>query len=283
MSTKEMTFAIFVGNRGFMPAELLHEGREEMKQAVTEAGYRFLIMEESATRYGAVETREEGRLYAQWLKEHQGQYDGVICCMPIFIDENGAAIALQDAGVPILMQAYAFYDDEIIRRAAGTTGYSTKLIEEQEENMTSGVLYDLMTQMYTYAPAQESPKDAVFSAERSIILDVARKGNCVIVGRCSDWILRDDPHCLRVWIQSSEQARIARIMEYDHCDAASARTIMIKGDHNRAMYYQYYTRRVWGLARNFHLAIDTTLGYDYARETIAGTLKTLQNNLTAKV
>ena len=151
---------------------------------------------------------------------------------------------------------YAFYDDEIIRRAAGTTGYSTKLVEEQEESMTSSVLYDLLAQMYTDAPAQESPKDAVFAAERAIILDMARKGNCVIVGRCSDWILRDDPHCLRVWIQASEQARIARIMEYDRCDAAAARTIMAKGDRRRAIYYQYYTRRVWGLARNFHLAVD---------------------------
>ena len=122
--------------------------------------------------------------------------------------------------------------------------------------MTSGVLYDLLAQMYTYAPAQESPKDAVFAAERAIILDVARKGSCVIVGRCSDWILRDDPHCLRLWIQASEQARIARIMEYDRCDAAAARAIMAKGDRRRAVYYQYYTRRVWGLARNFHLAVD---------------------------
>lgn len=53
-----------------------------------------------------METREEGRLYHDWLKSHEGEYDGVILCMPIFIDENGAVTALQDAGVPILMQAY---------------------------------------------------------------------------------------------------------------------------------------------------------------------------------
>lgn len=103
---KKTTFAIYVGNRGFMPAELLHDGREEMKRAVEEAGYNYLIMDEDATRYGAVETRDEGRIYAQWLQSHRGEYDGVICCMPIFIDEIGAATALQDAGVPILMQAY---------------------------------------------------------------------------------------------------------------------------------------------------------------------------------
>ena len=101
-----MKFALFFGNRGFMPAELIAGAREDMIKAVTDAGHEALVMDASLTRYGAVETRDEGRLYAQWLKSHEGEYDGVILCMPIFIDENGAVTALQDAGVPILMQAY---------------------------------------------------------------------------------------------------------------------------------------------------------------------------------
>lgn len=72
--------------------------REDMKKAVSDAGYEYLIMDKEATRYGAVETREEGRVYAKWLKSHEGEYDGVILCQPIFIDENGAIAALQDAG-----------------------------------------------------------------------------------------------------------------------------------------------------------------------------------------
>lgn len=101
-----MKFALFFGNRGFMPAELIAGARQDMIKAVTDAGHEALFMDEHATRYGAVETREEGRLYHDWLKSHEGEYDGVILCMPIFIDENGAVTALQDAGVPILMQAY---------------------------------------------------------------------------------------------------------------------------------------------------------------------------------
>jgi L-fucose isomerase-like protein len=101
-----MKFALFFGNRGFMPAELISGARADMIKAVTDAGHEVLVMDEKATRYGAVETREEGRLYHDWLKSHEGEYDGVILCMPIFIDENGAVTALQDAGVPILMQAY---------------------------------------------------------------------------------------------------------------------------------------------------------------------------------
>lgn len=101
-----MKFALFFGNRGFMPAELIAGARADMIKAVTDAGHEYIVMDETATRYGAVETREEGRLYHDWLKSHEGEYDGVILCMPIFIDENGAITALQDAGVPILMQAY---------------------------------------------------------------------------------------------------------------------------------------------------------------------------------
>ncbi len=100
------TFALFFGNRGFMPAELIAGARAEMAKAVKGAGYDFIMTDEGLTRYGAVETREEGLKYAAWLKAHAGEYDGVILCMPIFIDENGAIAALQDAGVPILMQAY---------------------------------------------------------------------------------------------------------------------------------------------------------------------------------
>lgn len=101
-----MKFALYFGNRGFMPAELIEGAREDMVKAVTNAGYDYIIMDKEETRYGAVETRDEGRKYAKWLKSHEGEYDGVILCMPIFVDENGAIAALQDAGVPILMQAY---------------------------------------------------------------------------------------------------------------------------------------------------------------------------------
>ncbi len=101
-----MRFALYFANRGFMPAELIDEARKDMVKAVGKAGYEYLIAPVEMTRYGAVETRDEGILYHQWLKSHEGEYDGVILCMPIFADENGAFNALRDAGVPILLQAY---------------------------------------------------------------------------------------------------------------------------------------------------------------------------------
>ncbi len=103
---RKTTFALYFGNRGFMPETLIAEARKDMVKVVTEVGYDYIMTDDTITRYGAVETREEGRIYAEWLKQHEGEYDGVILCMPIFVDENGAIAALEEAGVPILMQAY---------------------------------------------------------------------------------------------------------------------------------------------------------------------------------
>ena len=101
-----ITFALFLGNRGFFPGELLMAAREEMTRTLEKNGFNVLAMDAASTRYGGVETIEEGKLYAKFLKEHEGEYDGVIVCLPNFGDENGAYHALKDVSVPILVQAY---------------------------------------------------------------------------------------------------------------------------------------------------------------------------------
>lgn len=106
MEKTKMTFALYFGNRGFFPGEVIADAREEMVSVVEKAGYRALVMDESKTRYGAVETIKEGKIYAQFLKEHKDEIDGIILCLPNFGDENGAYYALKDANVPILVQAY---------------------------------------------------------------------------------------------------------------------------------------------------------------------------------
>ena len=91
-----MTFALFFGNRGFFPGELIADARRDMIEACERNGYGWLAMDESLTRYGGIETLSEGRRYAAFLREHRGKYDGVILCLPNFGDENGAAAALQE-------------------------------------------------------------------------------------------------------------------------------------------------------------------------------------------
>ena len=101
-----MTFALYFGNRGFFPESLIGTARDEVAAAVVAAGYDYIIPDADMTRYGAVETRDEGYLYAEWLESHRGEFDGVILSLPNFGDENGAVAALRDARVPILVQAY---------------------------------------------------------------------------------------------------------------------------------------------------------------------------------
>jgi L-fucose isomerase-like protein len=99
-------FALFFGNRGFFPASLIAEARSEMKHALTSLGHEVLLLEEDATRYGAVETPCEGEIYANFLRSNRGKFGGVIVCLPNFGDETGAVAALKEAGVPIWIQAY---------------------------------------------------------------------------------------------------------------------------------------------------------------------------------
>ncbi len=106
MQAQKSTFALFFGNRGFFPASLQAEAREELPRVLRELGHEVLLLEADATRYGAVETVPEGELYANFLREHRGQFDGVILSLPNFGDENGAVAALKEAGVPIFIQAY---------------------------------------------------------------------------------------------------------------------------------------------------------------------------------
>ena len=106
MKKEPLTFALFFGNRGFFPETLIAGARQEMKAQVEALGHKALMLEESATRYGAVETPDDGRIYARFLEAHRGKYDGVILCLPNFGDETGAVTALQDCGTPILIQAY---------------------------------------------------------------------------------------------------------------------------------------------------------------------------------
>lgn len=105
-TAKKSTFALFFGNRGFFPASLLASARQEMTEVLTGLGHEVICLDASATRNGAVETVAEGAVYAKFLKENEGKFDGVILSLPNFGDENGAVAALKYAGVPILLQAY---------------------------------------------------------------------------------------------------------------------------------------------------------------------------------
>jgi L-fucose isomerase-like protein len=107
------TFALFFGNRGFFPASLIAGARDEMRRELNALGHEVLMLEADATRYGAVETPQEGEVYANFLRANRGKFGGVIVCLPNFGDETGAVAALQEAGTPIWIQAYPDQYDEM--------------------------------------------------------------------------------------------------------------------------------------------------------------------------
>ena len=169
---------------------------------------------------------------------------------------------------------YAFYDQEIIEMTAGTTGYTPEFIQKNEEMMTSSFLYDLVNQMYMYAQAdEEAPKDKIYEAESKVVKELAEKGNCVIVGRCSDYVLRDNRNCLRVFFSAPMENRMKRVMERRHLSEKDARQKIQKEDKWRADNYRYYTGRIWGAAGNFDLTVNTALGEDYIEMCIREAMK----------
>ena len=169
---------------------------------------------------------------------------------------------------------FAFYDQEIIEMTAGTTGYTPEFIRKNEEMMTSSFLYDLVNQMYMYAQVdEEAPKDKIYEAESKVVKELAAKGNCVIVGRCSDYTLRDNKNCLRVFFSAPMENRMKRVMERLHLSEKEAKQKIQKEDKWRADNYRYYTGRIWGAAGNFDLTLNTALGEEYIEMCIREAMK----------
>ena len=151
----ETTFALFFGNRGFFPESLIAGAREEMVGAVKKAGYGALTLDAGATRYGAVESPAEGKVYADFLAANRAKIDGVILCLPNFGDETGAVAALQDAGVPILVQAYPDELDKMdmsVRRDAFCGKFSVM-----------DVFYQYGVKFTTFQPHTVHPSSEMFA------------------------------------------------------------------------------------------------------------------------
>jgi len=103
---KNSTFALYFGNRGFFPESLIEGARKELTAALDKLEFGYIMPDISLTRYGAVESTEEGTKYAHFLEANKGKFDGVILCLPNFGDETGAISALRDCGTPIFILAY---------------------------------------------------------------------------------------------------------------------------------------------------------------------------------
>ena len=109
--TRRVTFGVIVGNRGFFPGHLAREGREEMLRALEEEGYDAVVLGADATNYGAIESRDEAKAYADLFKRNRDAIDGIVVTLPNFGDERGVAETLRLAGLNVPVLIHASMDD----------------------------------------------------------------------------------------------------------------------------------------------------------------------------
>jgi cytidylate kinase len=159
------------------------------------------------------------------------------------------------------------YDAELIEKIAEESGFSKEYIAENSEYSAGG---HWLSNALSRDRNGHSYQDDIWVLQRKIILDLAEKESCVIVGRCADYILKDKADCLRVFIHSNLESRAKRIVEqYGERDEAPKKRLQDK-DKRRAAYYQFYTEMKWGEARNYHIALDSgALGIEKCVEILA--------------
>ena len=164
-------------------------------------------------------------------------------------------LAAEKLGIPC-------YDQELITQIAGESGLSQEYIEERGEYTARSTLFSAPL-MFDRSLSDFSVPDLLWQAQRKVILDLAEKGPCVIVGRCGDYILQDKYDLLTVFIHAPKEFRAERIVtEYGSSDVAPMKRIEEK-DKRRKAYYRLYTDMEWGEARNYHLSLNSAaLGFE---------------------
>ena len=164
----------------------------------------------------------------------------------------------------------AYYDSELISEAARQSGLCEEVFQKADERAATGLSYAFTMGYSSFMGGAFTPynsvlsNDGLFKLQSDAIRRLAER-SCVMVGRCADYILRDDPACLSIFIH---------ILSRQGGTEAEARELMGKKDKQRAAYYNYYTNKTWGMAASYDLCIDASiLGLE---ETVAYILRFIE-------
>lgn len=158
-----------------------------------------------------------------------------------------------------------YYDKELLQEAAKHAGMSPEFFAQSDERAPSflsgmfaiGTGYNPAS---CYSCSSSLTGDSVYCAQSEFIRKIAEEKSCVIVGRSADYVLREHPCCLKIFVHSSEEDCIARIMRRgDKPTPEQARTIAHKTNKLRANYYNFYTDKRWGDAASYDLTLNTSL------------------------
>ena len=167
------------------------------------------------------------------------------------------------------------YDKELLQQAAKDSGFCEEIFENHDEKPTNSFLYSLVMDTYSVsgysaAPFLDMPLNhKVFLAQFETIKKIAEKESCVIVGRCADYALSDNPDCINIFIHADLDVRIKNVSRNLNITENKARDIINKTDKQRASYYNYYTSNKWGDSKSYNLSLDAgKLGTDNCVEMI---------------
>ena len=155
----------------------------------------------------------------------------------------------------------SFYDKELLNLAAKESGFSEKFFEQNDEHKKFfKSLFHLHAQhvsdnnFYINKFSQES----LFQFQAEAILKAAKEGNCVFVGRCADYILRDNPNAINIFITADIKFRLMQVCKRHECDEDTALKIINSKESIRASYYNYYTGKKWGYSQSYDLCVDSS-------------------------
>ena len=171
-------------------------------------------------------------------------------------------IVAEKLGIP-------FYYKEMTALAAKDSGLDREFIADINTN-SPAVLHSLYL-------STEVIQRAV-AAQEKVIKKIAEQGSCVIVGRAADYVLRDDPNLLRVFVYAPDEFRIGRIMEVYGDTRELAKKHIRRSDEARASYYKNISGKTWGDRHNYDLIVNSSIGLEEAAEQICAHVATLQSN-----
>ncbi len=168
-----------------------------------------------------------------------------------------------------------FYDKELLAKIAQDSGMSKTLVEFYDEMPSKSLLFSLAMDAYPMSFTEVPINQKVFQAQVETIRKIAEAGSCVIIGRCADSILSDDPNLVSVFIHADMDSKIARVKDRDELSEDKARERIIKTDKKRASFYNFYSLdKRWGDVNSHDLTIDSgKLGISKSVELIYDYLK----------
>ena len=160
-----------------------------------------------------------------------------------------------------------YYDKDIIGQIAEKSGFSPEYIQEKSELSPKKGLF-----AYAFTGRDRTGKsveDMVYEAQRKVILEIAEKESCVIIGRNADFILKDRNDVLNVFIHGDLPEKTERICRLYHVSEAEAKKMMEDIDKRRRSNYNFYTDQKWGMASNYTLCLNSSqLGYESCEKMI---------------